>query len=68
MTQLHEDPENNYERMLDRLGLDCSEYGCWKPVRGFALVPVSHSETWYKEFRLCAEHLAGKQVTRWLES
>ena len=33
---LHEDPQTDYERMLQRMDLDCSVFGCWRPIRAYA--------------------------------
>ncbi|MGH7164049.1 MAG: hypothetical protein ACREIS_00820 [Nitrospiraceae bacterium] len=33
-----EEPETDYERFLDESDLDCSRYGCWKPME--AIVEV----------------------------
>lgn len=61
---VHEDPETEYERMLDRNNMDCSEYGCWKPMRAFVLIRGV-------EMRYCEEHARQHGTaanTRWLES
>lgn len=55
----HEDPATEYERMLDRKGLDCSRYACWKPMR--AIVAGR---------RYCEDHARelDDPDTEWLES
>lgn len=30
-----QEPQTEYERMLDRNGLDCCIHGCWEPMRAF---------------------------------
>lgn len=63
MPEPHEDPETEYERMLERMGLDCSEYGCWQPIVGYVLHP-----RWGDENGYCQKHIQGRAVVRWLES
>lgn len=61
----HEDPATDYERMLDRLDLDCSVYGCWEPIRAF----VTFADG--RKVRLCLSHARqqGSELnTEWLES
>jgi hypothetical protein len=60
--QPHEDPQTDYERMLDRHGLDCSRYGCWAPIRAIAL------NQWGEQIGFCADHAQAVTVVRWLES
>jgi hypothetical protein len=58
---LHENPENDYERMLERLDLDCSQAGCWNPIAAYVRIGGD-------EFGFCREHVGpATTVTRWLE-
>lgn len=59
--EAHEDPATEYERMLERAGLDCSQWGCWRPIAAFVQVPPKG------EIGFCAEHarLKGGEL-RWL--
>ena len=67
---MSEDPQTEYEKMLDRRGLDCSLYGCWKPIAAFVWVEPGKGDGRgaHDEAGVCADHARklGK-VTRWLE-
>lgn len=66
----HEDPQTDYERMLEERHLDCSTYACWRPIRAFvdAGRPVADSRGNGYELGVCEQHIGGQRVTRWLES
>lgn len=70
MSDLHEDPATDYERMLDRNGLECSMYGCWKPIAAFSTAfKTGCGRGEGNESALCADHAQEHgHVTRWLES
>ena len=58
----HEDPANDYERMLNHAGVDCSNYGCWKPI---AAIVVNR---WGREIGVCVECARREpDIIRWLE-
>jgi hypothetical protein len=58
----HEDPQTDYEKALDRLGLDCSRYACWKPIQ----VIVTYASGEKRGF--CAKHAERGVSQQWLES
>jgi hypothetical protein len=66
----HTEPQTEYERMLDRLELDCSQYQCWNPIAVFVLVEHGHGcgRGADNEKGVCAEHVSGRTVSRWLET
>lgn len=62
-SDMAEDPTTDYELALERAGLDCSHYGCWRPIR--AIVLNRHG----REIGVCERHVAEhREVIRWLES
>ncbi len=65
MKHPHEDPQTDYERMLDRNNIDCGAYACWEPMRAFVADPDGF------EHRYCEKHareFGRDDNTRWLES
>ncbi len=66
-----EEPQTPYEKMLDRLDLDCAMHGCWQPIRGFVRVAPGRGDGRGAddELGLCEEHALSHGVpVRWLES
>lgn len=63
-TREHEDPETDYERMLDRHNLDCDVYGCWEPIRVF--VTTLRGRQQYCEAH--ARAYGTPETTEWLEA
>ncbi len=64
MKDPHEDPQTDYERMLDRNDLDCGVYACWEPMRAFVTDGIG------VERRYCEQHareFGHEYNTRWLE-
>ena len=61
MKLLHENPQTPYEIMLDANDLDCSLYGCWKPIRFIVLIGGD-------PLGVCDEHSHGADVVQVLES
>lgn len=55
-TRLHEDPETDFERMLEANDWDCSRYGCWAPAVFVVQGGVK------PDFQVCAEHIDGRLV------
>jgi len=58
---LHEDPGNDYERMLDVNDLDCWIYGCWNPIAAIVDIGSEH-------IRVCREHIDSGNVVHYLET
>ena len=58
----HEEPQTDYERMLDRMGLDCARHACWNPM----VVVVLCDDGLKRGF--CREHIEPGEIQQWLES
>lgn len=61
MADSRQEPANAYERALDRAGLDCSWFACWKPAE--VMILNRHGEP----IPSCREHVQGALIVKELE-
>ena len=54
MRDSHEEPANDYERMLDRYDLACHYYACWLPAR---FLEPCEGEGGAHEHKACEVHV-----------